>query len=60
MSGSAPDTAGDRPLEAMGANLRVIRRKIKTVGNIWQITRAMQMVAASKLKRVQPRVESSR
>ncbi len=44
----------------MGANLRVIRRKIKTVGNIWQITRAMQMVAASKLKRVQPRVESSR
>lgn len=44
----------------MGANLRVIRRKIKTIGNIWQITRAMQMVAASKLKRVQPRVESSR
>ena len=44
----------------MGANLRVIRRKIKTVGNIWQITRAMQMVAASRLKRVQPRVESSR
>jgi F-type H+-transporting ATPase subunit gamma len=44
----------------MGANLRVIRRKIKTVGNIWQITRAMRMVAASKLKRVQPHVESSR
>lgn len=44
----------------MGANLRVIRRKIRTVSNIWQITRAMQMVAASKLKRVQPRVESSR
>lgn len=44
----------------MGANLRVIRRKIKAIGNIWQITRAMQMVAASKLKRVQPRVESSR
>lgn len=44
----------------MGANLRVIRRKIKTVGNIWQITRAMQMVAASRLKRIQPRVEASR
>jgi F-type H+-transporting ATPase subunit gamma len=44
----------------MGANLRVIRRKIKTVTNIWQITRAMHMVAASKLKRVQPRVEASR
>jgi len=44
----------------MGANLRVIRRKIKTVTNIWQITRAMHMVAASKLKRAQPRVEASR
>ena len=44
----------------MGANLRVIRRKIKTVTNIWQITRAMHMVAASRLKRVQPRVEASR
>jgi F-type H+-transporting ATPase subunit gamma len=44
----------------MGANLRVIRRKIKTVTNIWQITRAMHMVAASRLKRIQPRVEASR
>jgi F-type H+-transporting ATPase subunit gamma len=44
----------------MGANLRAIRRKIKTVRNIWQITRAMQMVSAAKLKRVQPRVEASR
>lgn len=44
----------------MGANLRTIRRKIRTVNSIWQITRAMEMVAASKLKRVQPRVEASR
>lgn len=44
----------------MGANLRAIRRKIKAVGNIWQITRAMQMVATSKLKKIQPRVEASR
>ena len=44
----------------MGSNLRAIRRKIKAVGNIWQITRAMQMVATSKLKKVQPRVEASR
>jgi F-type H+-transporting ATPase subunit gamma len=44
----------------MGSNLRAIRRKIKTVRNIWQITRAMQMVAAARLKRVQPRVEASR
>ncbi|MEN6547492.1 MAG: ATP synthase F1 subunit gamma [Armatimonadia bacterium] len=44
----------------MASNLRAIRRKIKAVSNIWQITRAMQMVAASKLKRTQPRVEASR
>ena len=44
----------------MGQNLRAIRRKIKTVKNIWQITRAMQMVSAAKLKRVQPVVEASR
>ena len=44
----------------MGSNLRAIRRKIKAVGNIWQITRAMQMVATSKLKKIQPRVEASR
>lgn len=44
----------------MGTNLRAIRRKIRTVRNIWQITRAMQMVSAAKLKRVQPTVEASR
>jgi F-type H+-transporting ATPase subunit gamma len=44
----------------MGTNLRAIRRKTKTVRNIWQITRAMQMVSAAKLKRVQPTVEASR
>ncbi|MGE5532457.1 MAG: ATP synthase F1 subunit gamma [Bacteroidota bacterium] len=44
----------------MGSNLRAIRRKIKAVGNIWQITRAMQMVSTSRLKKAQPRVEASR
>lgn len=44
----------------MGSNLRAIRRKIKAVGNIWQITRAMQMVSTSRLKKTQPRVEASR
>src|SRR3972149_5902185 len=34
-------------------NLRDIRRKIKSVGNIKKITRAMQMVAAAKLRKVQ-------
>ncbi len=35
---------------------RAVRRKIRAVGNIRKITRAMQMVSASKLKRVQERL----
>lgn len=35
------------------ANLRDIRRRIKSVKNTAQITRAMQLVAASKMKRAQ-------
>jgi F-type H+-transporting ATPase subunit gamma len=35
---------------------RVIKRKIRAVGNIKKITRAMQMVAAAKLKKVQARL----
>ncbi|MBI4563711.1 MAG: ATP synthase F1 subunit gamma [Planctomycetes bacterium] len=37
-------------------SIRVIRRKIRAVGNIKKITRAMQMVSASKLKKVQERL----
>ena len=35
------------------ANLHDIRRRIKAVKNTAQITRAMQLVAASKMKRAQ-------
>src|SRR5438552_3042332 len=35
------------------ASLRELRRRIRDVGNIKQIARAMQFVAASKLKRAQ-------
>jgi len=42
------------------ASLRDIRRRIRSVGNTQQITRAMQMVAAAKLRRAQQRVEASR
>jgi len=41
------------------ANTRVIRNRIRSVKNIQQITRAMQMVAASKLKRAQDLVEAA-
>ena len=42
----------------MGAilSIREIKRKIKSVGNIKKITRAMQMVSAAKLKKVQERL----
>ena len=42
------------------ASLRDIRRRIRSVRNIAQITRAMQMVAASRMRRAQQRVLASR
>jgi len=41
------------------ANTREIRNRIRGVKNIQQITRAMEMVAASKLKRAQDLVEAA-
>lgn len=41
-------------------SLRDIRRRIRSVKNTAQITRAMQMVAASRMRRAQEAVESSR
>ncbi|MCB1089667.1 MAG: F0F1 ATP synthase subunit gamma, partial [Verrucomicrobiae bacterium] len=42
------------------ANLRDIRRRIKSIKNTAQITRAMQLVAASKMKRAQEQATSGR
>lgn len=42
------------------ASTREIRRRIRSVRNISQITRAMEMVAASKMRRAQQRVLASR
>jgi len=39
---------------------REIRRRIKSVKNIAQVTRTMQMVASSKMRRSQDRVQQSR
>jgi len=41
-------------------NLRDIRRKIEAVKKIGQITRAMNMVAAAKLRGAQARLEKFR
>lgn len=42
------------------ATMRQIRSRIKTAKNIQQITKAMKMVAAARLKRAQERVQSAR
>src|SRR5882762_1570014 len=42
------------------ANLQDIRRRIKSVKNTQQITKAMKMVSAAKLKRAQDRVVNAR
>ena len=42
------------------ATLREVRRRIASVTNIAQITRAMQMVAASRMKRAQDAILAAR
>lgn len=42
------------------ASTREIRRRIKGVKNIKQVTRAMNMIAAARLRRAQARAESAR
>ena len=42
------------------ANVKELRGRIKSVGNIKQITRAMEMVATTKLRRFQDRAVASR
>jgi F-type H+-transporting ATPase subunit gamma len=42
------------------ATLRIIRRRIVSVKNIQQVTRAMRMVAASKLRRAQEKIVATR
>src|SRR5688500_12076977 len=44
----------------MAANTRDIRRRIKSVKNTSQITKAMQMVAAAKMRRAQNAALSGR
>ncbi len=42
------------------ASLRDIKRRIKSVQNTQQITKAMEMVSAAKLRRAQTRLEAAR
>ncbi|MBF0611816.1 MAG: F0F1 ATP synthase subunit gamma, partial [Magnetococcales bacterium] len=42
------------------ANLKTLRKRIRSVSNTKQITKAMKMVAAAKLRRAQERAFASR
>ena len=44
----------------MGAQLRVVRRRIRSVQSTKKITRAMELIASSRIMKAQQRVESSR
>ncbi|CAL4913257.1 unnamed protein product [Urochloa decumbens] len=54
---SPPEMA---PLGARSISTQVVRNRMKSVKNIQKITKAMKMVAASKLRAVQTRTENSR
>ena len=44
----------------MGAQLRVLRRRIKSAGSIKKITKAQELIATSRIGKAQARVESAR
>jgi F-type H+-transporting ATPase subunit gamma len=44
----------------MGAQLRVVRRRIRSVQSTKKITRAMELIASSRIVKAQQRVEASR
>ncbi|KAF2583501.1 hypothetical protein F2Q68_00003861 [Brassica cretica] len=48
------------PLGVRSISTQVVRNRMKSVKNIQKITKAMKMVAASKLRAVQGRAENSR
>ncbi|XP_008652650.2 ATP synthase subunit gamma, mitochondrial [Zea mays] len=54
---SQPEMA---PIGARSISTQVVRNRMKSIKNIQKITKAMKMVAASKLRAVQTRTENSR
>jgi F-type H+-transporting ATPase subunit gamma len=44
----------------MGAKLRIVRRRIRSVQSTMKITRAMELIAASRIVKAQQRVEAAR
>jgi F-type H+-transporting ATPase subunit gamma len=44
----------------MGAKIRVVRRRIRSVQSTMKITRAMELIASSRIVKAQKRVEQAR
>ena len=42
----------------MASNMKAVKTRIKSVQNTMQITRAMELVASSKLRKAKDRVET--
>jgi F-type H+-transporting ATPase subunit gamma len=47
-------------MESVGAKLRVVRRRIKSVQSTMRITKAMELIAASRIVRAQLRAQQTR
>ncbi|GKV35523.1 hypothetical protein SLEP1_g43780 [Rubroshorea leprosula] len=58
--GTAPNIREDGPQGARHISTQAVRNRMKSVKNIQKITKAMKMVAASKLRAIQTRAENSR
>src|SRR5436309_7487407 len=50
----------DRAGFTVGAKLRTVRRRIRSVQSTMKITRAMELIATSRIMRAQQRVEAAR
>ncbi|TMK64667.1 MAG: F0F1 ATP synthase subunit gamma, partial [Actinobacteria bacterium] len=44
----------------MGAQLRLVRRRIRSIQSTKKITKAMELIAASRILKAQQRVEAAR
>ncbi|KAB2073352.1 hypothetical protein ES319_A07G076700v1 [Gossypium barbadense] len=56
----APSLEDEGPIGVRYISTQVVRNRMKSVKNIQKITKAMKMVAASKLRAIQTKAENSR
>ena len=59
-TGTSQDVVNPATTTSLVANVRDIRRRIRSVRNTQQVTKAMKMVAAAKLRRSQERILAAR